>query len=198
MIADDKFLYFLGQGLFRFTLSGTDVAKIVENPDATITGGQSLGVFGSYVYVLNKEQNNVFRYTTNDEQLDSKPVAWVQTSEAVDFSTVQNFSIDGDVWFGTQDGQVRKFTSGKEASFTVSGLKEAFSTPITVFTKPDLQNLYILEPQKSRVVVLNKKGEFIKEVKSSTLAATTGVVASEKLGKAFALSGSLVFEINLN
>jgi|GEM_PF-822498 len=197
IIADEKYLYFLGQGLFRFTLSGTDVAKLVENPDDTLKNGSAVGIFGSYAYVLNKSQNNIFRYTTNDDQLNSKPVTWVQSSQGMDFTTAQSLSIDGDIWIGTQQGEIKKFTSGKQVDFTVSGLKEAFSTPIKVFTKPDLLNLYILEPQKSRVVVLNKKGEFLKEIQSSTLAGSTSIVASEKFNKAFALSGSLVFEINL-
>lgn len=197
LVADEQFVYFLGQGLFRFTLSGTEIAKLVKNTDETIANGQSVGVFGSYVYVMNKAQNNIFRYSAGDDQLDGKPTSWVQTSEALDFSTVQNFSIDGDIWLGTTQGEVKKFTSGRESEFSVTGLPEAFSSPLTVFTKPDLQNLYVLEPQKNRVVVLSKKGEFLKEVKSSTLGAATGIVASEKVGKAFALSGSLVFEIQL-
>ena len=197
LVADEQFVYFLGQGLFRFTLSGTEIAKLVKHTDETISTGQTVGVFGSYVYVMNKDQNNIFRYTAGDDQLDSKPTSWVQTSEALDFSTVQNFSIDGDIWLGTARGEVKKFTSGRESEFRTTGLPEAFSSPITVFTKPDLQNLYVLEPQKNRVVVLSKKGEFLKEVKSSTLGAATGIVASEKVGKAFALSGSLVFEIQL-
>jgi hypothetical protein len=197
LVADERFVYFLGQGLFRFTLSGTEIAKLVKNTDETIASGQSIGVFGSYVYVMNKGQNNIFRYTVGEDQLDSKPAAWVQTSEALDLSTVQNFSIDGDIWLGTTQGEVKKFTSGRESEFSITGLREAFSSPTTVFTKPDLQNLYVLEPQKNRVVVLSKKGEFLKEVKSSTLGAATGIVASEKVGKAFALSGSLVFEIQL-
>jgi hypothetical protein len=197
VIADDKYLYFLAQGLFRFTLSGTDVANIVENADDIINSSQSLGVFGSYVYVLNKPQNNIFRYTTNDDQLDSKPTAWIQPGQGIDLNTVQSFAIDGDIWLATQSGEIKKLTSGREVEFTVTGLKEAFSSPITLFTKPDLANLYVLEPEKSRVVVLNKKGEFLKEVKSSSLAGSTAVVASEKSQKAFALSGSLVFEIGL-
>jgi hypothetical protein len=48
------------------------------------------------------------------------------------------------------------------------------------------------------MVILSKNGEFLREVKSSTLAASTGIVASETLRKAFVLSGSLVYEINLN
>jgi hypothetical protein len=197
IVADDRFLYFLGEGLFRFTLSGTEVATLVENADDTIRTGHSLGVFGSYVYVLNKTQNNIFRYTTNDDQLDGKPSAWVQAGEGFDFATVQNFAIDGDIWLGTQVGEIKKFASGRQEEFTVAGLPDPLSSPVSVFTKPDMENLYVLEPQKSRVVILNKNGEFLREIKSSTLAASTAIAASEKSGKIFALSGSLVFEIGL-
>lgn len=197
MAADNSYLYFLSQGLFRFTLSGTDVAKLVENPDDTITNGQSLGVYGSNVYVLNKEKNNIFRYATDDDQLNSTPSGWVQSGQSIDFATVQNFSIDRDIWMGTQIGEIKKFSSGREAEFAVQGMPEPFTTPINVFTKPEYKNIYVLESQKSRMVVISKEGAFLKEVKSSTLAASTSVVASETLNKVFALSGSLVFEIQL-
>lgn len=198
MVADERYLYFLADGMFRFTLGSTDVATLVENEDETIISGNSLELFGSYVYVMNKSRNNIFRYTTNDDQLDSAAAPWVQTSEAVDFATAQSFAIDGDIWLGTQDGQLRKFTSGREVEYVVTGLKDPFTSALTVFTKPDLQNLYVLEPANSRMVILSKNGEFLREVKSSTLAASTGIVASETLRKAFVLSGSLVYEINLN
>jgi len=195
--ADDEFLYFLGEGLFRFTLSGTDVATLVENPDDTIKTGQYLGLFDKYLYVLNKDQNNIFRYDTDDDSVSGKPVSWVQGGQGIDFAQVQSMSIDGDVWLTTQTGEIKKLSSGQETSFAVTGLKDAFSTSLSLFTKPDMNNLYILEAQKSRVVVLNKNGQFIKEVKNNNLAGATSVVASEKNQKAFALSGSLVYEIGL-
>ena len=197
MIADDEYLYFLGQGLFRFTLSGTEVATLVENSDDITSAGQSLGLFGKYLYVLNKEQNNIFRYDTEDDELDSKPVGWIQPGQGIDLSTVQSFAIDGDVWLSTETGEIKKLASGRETAFTVTGLTEPLSSPITIFTKPELQNLYILESAKSRMVVLNKEGEFVKEVKSNELAGAMAVVASEKHQKAFALSGSLVYEMGL-
>lgn len=197
MIADDEYLYFLGQGLFRFTLSGTEVATLVENSDDITSAGQSLGLFGKYLYVLNKEQNNIFRYDTEDDELDSKPVGWIQPGQGIDLGTVQSFAIDGDVWLSTETGEIKKLASGRETAFTVTGLTEPFSSPITIFTKPELQNLYILESAKSRMVVLNKEGEFVKEVKSNELAGAMAVVASEKHQKAFALSGSLVYEMGL-
>lgn len=197
MIADDEYLYFLGQGLFRFTLSGTEVATLVENSDDITSAGQSLGLFGKYLYVLNKEQNNIFRYDTEDDELDSKPVGWIQPGQGIDLSTVQSFAIDGDVWLSTETGEIKKLASGRETAFTVTGLTEPLSSPITIFTKPELQNLYILESAKSRMVVLNKEGEFVKEVKSSELAGAMAVVASEQHQKAFALSGSLVYEMGL-
>lgn len=197
LAANDEFLYFLGQGLFRFTLSGTEVASIVENSDDITNGGQSLGLFDKYLYVLNRDQNNIFRYDTEDDELDSKPAAWIKPGQGIDLNTVQSFAIDGDVWLSTQNGEIFKLTGGEEATFSISGLNEPFSSPITLFTKPDMQNLYVLEPSKKRMVVLDKQGQFVREVRSDELAGATTVVASEKQNKAFALSGSIVYEMGL-
>jgi hypothetical protein len=190
-------LILLGSGLHKFTLGSNAPAVQLKGSDDANGNADSVVLFGQNVYVLNKEKKNIYRYALKEGDQVTDPVAWLQGGQSFDFGTANSMAIDGDVWVTTQDGQVKKFSAGKEQQFNITGLKEPFSTPIQVYTKDDQQHLYILEPQKERIVILNKNGEFLREIKSSSLASTTNIVAQEKSGKAFALSGQLIFEINL-
>lgn len=127
----------------------------------------------------------------------SDPIGWLQGPLGVQFTDVTSLSIDGDMWLTTTDGTIKKFTSGKEASFTIVGLQERFSTPIWLYTRENTTNLYVLEPSKRRLVILTKTGEFVREVKSNSLASATGIFVNETLQKAFAVSGSIIYEITL-
>ncbi len=194
---NEKELFILSNGIFRFDLSSSELAKEVRAKEEANEAGEQLRLFDQFLYVLNKERRNIYRYTIDKDGKFSDPIGWLQSSQDLDFPSIQTFAVDGDLWISTQTGEIKKFSSGRQVEFSTVGLKENFSSPITLFTKADLKNLYILEPQKNRVVVLSKAGEFVKEIRSSTLASVTDVVAEETQGKIFALSGSLVFEIQL-
>jgi len=66
-----------------------------------------------------------------------------------------------------------------------------------LFTHSDYDNIYLLEPSSNRLIVITKGGDFVKEIKSASLAAASGLVVSESLNKAIVISGSLVFEVGL-
>jgi hypothetical protein len=110
---------------------------------------------------------------------------------------LQSFAIDSDVWLTTKTGEIIRLRTGRKEAFTINGLKENFSSPITLYASDTTENLYILEPTKNRLVILTKEGEFLREVKSSTLASTNGLVVNEEAKKAFVISGALVFEVGL-
>jgi len=192
-----KTMYLLGGGISQLNLESQQPPTTLfpsggENADAT-----QLRTYGTYVYLLNPVKHNIFRYAVLDQSTLSSPSAWVRPDQKIDYSTEQSFAIDGDVWLTTKTGEIHKYTNGREQPFVINGLKENFTTPISLFTQDGLDNLYILEPQKNRLVVISKKGDFVKEIRSQTLAAASAVVALEKQGRAFVLSGSMVFEVKL-
>ena len=190
-------LTLLANGLFSFPIKNDGVATQVRVEDEHTKNSAWVRTFGEFIYLLDKPGRNIFRYSPGDDKSLGQGAAWLRSGESLDFEAVQSFAIDGDLWIGTKTGEIMKLTSGKVESFATVGLKEAFATPITVYTKENLENLYVLEPAKSRLVVLKKNGEFVREVRSRSLESTTQVVASEELKKAFALSGALLFEIQL-
>jgi hypothetical protein len=192
-----KNLYLLGNGISEFNMSESQPAQQLKASDDQLQNAQFIRSFNQYIYVLNPEKRNIFRYAFTDKTTLSDAAGWIKGGTSLEFDKVQSLSIDGDVWVSTKDGQIKKFTSGKQVDFTVNGLPEAFSGPITLYTNQDLNNLYVLEPGQDRLVILNKQGDFLREVKSSSLKSTTTVVANENLKKAFAVSGALVFEIAL-
>ncbi len=196
-IFEGRRLWLLANGIYQYSLGSDQPAKQLKAEDDQNRDAEFIRVFGSYVYVLNKTKGNIYRYVPAEGDTLTDAVTWLRAGQSIDFQNVHSFTIDGDVWLTTKQGRIQKFTSGQEADFEVKGLKESFTTPITLYTREDLDNLYVVEPQKNRMVVLTKEGDFLKEVQSSSFASVTSIVADETLKKAFALSGSLVFEVGL-
>jgi len=174
---------------------GSKFVEVVAEGDSN-RGATLIEGFATYVYVLNPEKRNIYRYSKQKEGY-SDPIGWVSGAAGFDYGQVSSWAIDGEMWVATREGGLHKLASGREQELEVTGLAEPFTHTLQVFTHEDLENLYVLEPDGKRLVVLNKKGEFLKEIKSDSLISTTTLFVSEKLGKAFAVSGSIVYAMSI-
>jgi hypothetical protein len=190
-------MYVLGQGIWSAEVGVSEPVFVrdIEEGDSN-RDGTLLGTFGPYVYVVNPVKRNIFRYTRNEDGF-SEPIGWLKPGQRFTYDNLSSMSIDGDIWLGTNDGKIHKLSMGEVADFQIKGLPEAFSSTLIVFTKENLQYLYILEPASRRLVVLQKTGEFIRQIKSGSLAAATSLAVSEADEQAFVTSGSLIFEVAL-
>lgn len=193
----DSTITVLGKGVLSKNLEDKEssfkeiIAEGDSNREATLIEG-----FATYVYLLNPDKRNIYRYSKQEDGY-SDPIGWAIGAASFDYEQVSSWAIDGEVWVVTREGGLHKLASGEEEEFEVTGLAEPFSGALQVFTHEDLENLYLLEPDGKRLVVLNKKGEFLKEIKSDSLASTTALFVSEELGKAFAVSGSIVYAMSI-
>jgi len=198
MLVDDQ-LSLLGNGLQMMDISAEDPQlQTVKDQGDSNQDGEFIGYFNRYLYVFNSAKRNIYRYPPVEDQAQyGDPIGWLRPGETVPFDQINSWAIDGDIWMGSKDGRILKYSSGGAAEFSLQGLNEEFSSALVVFTKENIENLYVLEPASQRLVVLKKTGEFVKQYESPSLTSTTALVVSESLQKALAVSGSLVFEISL-
>lgn len=202
LVLSDKGLYLLGKGLhllaFNFdqenpTLSFT---QLKEQGDSD-RGGRFLQKFSSYLYIFNPDKRNIYRYTIRGNGL-SEPIGWLISKQGLEFANITSMAVDGDLWLSTNTGQLKKFTKGSQDNdFALKGAPNQISQEFTVYTNENLNNLYLLIRDEQKLLIFNKQGEFQKEIVSPSLASVTGLAVNEQLQKAFAISGSLVFEIVL-
>lgn len=189
-------LLLLNGGIQQLALQPESQPETIKAEGESTRGGTLLGTFDRFVYVFNPTKRNLYRYAQQEDGY-SDPIGWLQVSRGLDYATVSTMAIDGDIWLGSLDGTIRKFTSGEEQEFTITGMPQLFDSEIKIVTAESLEQLYVLEPARHRIVVLAKTGEFLRELSNQSLGAATGLIVSDTLGKAFAVSGATVFEVAL-
>ncbi len=196
-----QFLYLLGGGLSRWDTQQTEAtlqpAKTLKAEGDSDREGTLLGSFGSYLYVLNPAKRNIFRFAIDKQDKASEPIGWLVNKKGLDFPQLISLAIDGDVWLTDKTGHVFKFTQGQPVDWQLSGAKTPLDSPVYAVTDDVSTKLYLLEPNRHRLLIVEKTGQVIKEIESPTLAAVTNFGVSESLQKAFAVSGSTVYEIAL-
>ncbi len=189
-------LYALSDGLWELEFSDDATPQEIKESGDSNRAGSLLGSFGSYLYVLNPEKRNVFRYSQTADGV-SDPIGWIIDPLPVSYDTIASMSIDGDIWFGTDVGEIFRYASGRRESFEIAGIEDPFSSALLLATTEDSDKLYVLETSKQRFVILSKDGTFLREVQSPSIATVTSFFVDEASGFAYLTSGSTVYQIAL-
>ncbi len=190
----DKVMYFLASGTDGLGIyaGGKLVSKTFASSDNPII----LRLFGSAAYVYLKDAGELMKLIQNNS-IYGEPKAWLKTSQGLDRKSVTSMAIDGKVWLTTATGELFSFAQGSKQSLKVSGMLSPFSGSTVVYTTPDLQFLYILEPSQHRLVVLDKTGAYQKQFVSKDIGVTTDVIVSQDGKTTYLLAGSVVYSVVL-
>jgi len=182
-----------------------DLVTVVEIEDGEVVneiGADEWGKivdgvgFGGNLYLLDGvEEGQIWKYLGVKSGLSSK--RGYLKGESYDLSEAVSMAIDGSVWVLFSDGTIIKYTRGQKDAFVVAGLDQLFEEPKKIFTSPEVENLYVLDHKQTRVVVINKTGEYKAQYIWPGMAGVKDVVVSEELGKMFLLTGEKVFTIEL-
>ena len=95
------------------------------------------------------------------------------------------------------DGKIDKFLKGTKQSFNVTGLNKPLSNPTRIYTDADSDSIYILDKGGSRVVVLNKEGNFTTDYSASLLKNALDFEVLEKDKKINFLADKKVYQIEI-
>jgi len=147
----------------------TDIPRIIEykngvispmsTQDETWKHGLDVETYGSrFVYILDPVENQIWKY----ERRKNNYSGAIAYNQGADLSRAISFTIDGAVYILSDDGTIQKLFRGEKQSFA---FRELPSVPMNgknlkIYTSPDLDYLYILDPQNERVLIFTKGEKF--------------------------------------
>ena len=191
---NDSNIYFLDStGVIKIAKSDSSKQTIIKKGDIWATPG-GLSVFLTNLYVLDKDEGQIIKFVpasgsayTNSNYL----------TDASSFSKVNSIAIDGAIYVLFVDGKIDKFLKGTKQSFNVTGLNKPLSNPTRIYTDADSDSIYILDKGGSRVVVLNKEGNFTTDYSASLLKNALDFEVLEKDKKINFLADKKVYQIEI-
>lgn len=188
---NEDFIYFLDSKGANSIDKGNDSKKALFDKNWDDAGG--IGVFGSNIYVLDKE-NGISKFVpAEDDYTESNYL-----TDEVDLSDASGMAIDGSIYVLFSNGSINKYTKGAEDDFKVSGIDKEMSSPSRIVTGEDFDNIYVLDNGNSRVVVFDKEGKFVKSYQASVAKSATDIDVDEANNAIFVLSGGKIFKIDIN
>lgn len=173
---------------------------------AALAGGESLkapaavsSYFGNF-YVLDPQANVLLRYLPTSDGYSATPQNYFTADVPVNLANAVDVAIDGAVFILFKDGQIKKYLSGQQAEFIVTGLDVPFNNPTAIFTLPDeaVQHIYVADAGNQRVVQLTKDGKFVWQFKprvgeAATFANLQDIYVDEIGGRMFVLDDNNLY-----
>ena len=176
----------------------TQIAKKTSTSKTLVTNKgtwQSVGGFETYLgnFYLLDTKAGILKFASGNYVKSNYFAAGVSP----DLTQVTSIAIDGSIWVLESNGNILKFTKGKQDSLTVSGLDKPFSSPTRIVTTVDDDNVYVLDNGNGRIVELDKTGKFVKSFASTLLKKATQLTVDEKNKTATFLSSGSTYQIPL-
>jgi hypothetical protein len=147
-------------------------------------------------YILDKDNSSVWRYQGNGGSFDSKS-NWFGAGIKPDLSNIVSWTIDGNMWMLTADGQILRFSAGSPINFTLSDLDKDLKA-VDINSSQDSNYLYILDSGNSRVLVINKSDGTTKaQYVDNNIKNAKKLVVSEADKKIILLEGDKLYSLDI-
>jgi hypothetical protein len=174
---------------YNFSLQEIDFPS--DNP--SIAG---LAIYSRNLYTIDKKSNQIFKHSPIQGGF-STGEPWIKKSTSANLKNAKSLAIDGNIYVLKNNGQIEKFFTGEREKFNVSGVSPKLSNPTEIWTYRDVDNIYVLEPTKKRVVILNKEGKIIKQLKGKEWSNPTNMIIEEKKNTGYVIDNGKIYKFSL-
>jgi hypothetical protein len=178
VLAGNSAVVYTGKSLlvWDYKLGNTGEAFSISVPGFEDAAGLAYYPTNRRVYMVNKKTKQIINYSVGASEV-SKPV--VSLKDQAELETAQDLALDGSVYILYKDG-VSKYLAGKPAEYNMPFLFQSFSGQGRLETRPDFENVYILDKGNKRVIITDKKGNLIKTLVSGTFTKPEDFSVDEK------------------
>ncbi len=173
-------------------------AKPAVEVTADSQWGQISDIYGfaGNIYLLDTGKNQVWKYIAIASGHSDKRTYFNQGVK-VDLSGARRMQIDSSVWILKNDGTILRYTQGAPDAFTINGLDKPLKDPHSFYVADSTDSLYVLDSGNSRLVVFDKKGNYVAQYNSPQFGTFTDLVVDEGAKKVYLLDGSKIFQMDL-
>lgn len=167
-------------------LNASDIAYPNEEVDII-----DASIYNTRLYALDKKNNTIYKHSKIQTGFDKGSI-WLKDN--ADFSTAVSLTIDGKIYVLHSDGLVNVFEKGRAYDFELQNVDPRIAKATQIWTYAEVDEIYIFEPAQKRIVVYNKQGTLIKQIKSESWQNPSSMVIDYDNSQVFVLDGNVVYK----
>jgi hypothetical protein len=171
-----------GNGIYHVDSTLKQFEPVTNINNAELAG---IKTYSSGLYALNPPAGQVVKMTYTKGKFVTVNI------NAGDLKNIRDFGADKDIYLLYPD-QINKVTNGQVQKFTLPRLSDPLSNASRIFVAT---NLYILEPNKKRVVILNKNGQLLNQIYLPSTESMSDLAVDEAGRNLFILDDNKLYKI---
>jgi len=126
--------------------------RFANTDDQAWKSGIDVAAYGKYIYVLNPDDNQIYKYSRLRDKFSSR----TDYNSDADLSGALSLTIDGDIYVLKDGGRIVRIYKSKQQPFKIQDLAVDITSTTQIFTRPEIDNLYLLDPVNKRVIIIAK------------------------------------------
>lgn len=166
-------------------------------------GGESANIKGlasynSFIYLLDPASNQIYKHQRTSTGFNNA-TKWLPENNTVDIRNAVSLAIDATIYILKSDGEIEKYLTGNKQKFSVEALKNPVMNPTLLYTETDLNNLYVADPQKNRIVIFEKTtGNMIKQyIVKDMMNDIKNITVDDKEENIYVLGNNKIFKLGI-
>jgi len=178
-------------------LPQNQINSLVENyqlklphPEAEFT---AFTEFNGNFYFLDSKAGEIIRYPAPIQTGRNNPQLWLKT-KVLDAKSI---AVDGAVWVLDGNNQILRYRSGNLQQTLKPTLFPQAKNFSKIYISEALPYLFILEPEKNRIIILQKTGQIFKQFQSEKFNNLSDLSVSQDGKTLYILNGLTVYKIAL-
>ncbi len=171
--------------------------QFVGTDDETWKSGEDLAAYGRNIYILNATDNQIYKYS----RARSKYGNATEYNIDADLSGAISLAVDGNIYVLREGGDIVKIFKGEQQTFDVEDLATDISSATQIFTLPEHTNMYVLDPENRRVIILEKEigpgARYMGQVYFEDLPDVQGFYVDKKEDKLYLLTKKAIYQVEI-
>jgi hypothetical protein len=154
-----------------------------------------MSTYAGKIYLLDVSQNQIFKFTRIGSGYN-QGAAWI-SEQGVSLAQATDISIDGSIYVLFENGEIKKFTQGKQEAFSNSQLPKPIAQASQLWTSEQSDRIFILDQGTPRLIILDKKGNLIEQLQFPSLKTIEGFTVDTQAKLIYILSNKRIYKVPL-
>lgn len=159
------------------------------------SGTRAAVVYAGRLYTLDPQGNMIWRMNAGSSGASGATKYLKQTSTT--FESAVDLAIDSSVYVAFENGQVKRFLSGAEESWSLPAIEPSLRNIAGFWTTADTDRVIVSDSANKRIIVYRKDGQLIQQILSPAFVHPTRVTGDAENKKIYVLDGNKVWQLEM-
>lgn len=152
----------------------------------------------SNLYFLNKENCEILKYSEISAGVFGKENKWLKEKNVKEkCKKPKSLAIDGSIWILNNDNSISRFYKGYYKETLKLNIFPKIKNITKIKTSFSLPYLYLLEPCEKRIIIIDKKGKTIKQIKSEKFDNLIDFEISKDGKRIWILNRNIIYQVEI-